>query len=106
MKRLFFHIYEVKVAVNAKKHRETLANIISYANRLYPQVRILEQDKATPPPIRQFRQNSFDSLWSTVSAVPAKFASLWAIANLWQILKHEIEEKQSSYLDELRRQNL
>lgn len=100
-KGFFMHIYQNNANVNSELYQDTLAYFIPYANKLYPDGWILEQDGATPHTAASTR-DYLSGHGIQLLQSPPNSPDLWTIENLWQIFKHEIEKKNPKNLDELR----
>ena len=100
-KGFFMHIYQNNANVNSDLYQDTLAYFIPYANKLYPDGWILEQDGATPHTAASTR-DYLSGHGIQLLQSPPNSPDLWTIENLWQIFKHEIEKKNPKNLDELR----
>ena len=95
----FLHICNNDETVNSIKYQEAFAQFISYANGLYFDGWVMEQDGATPHTSRQNREFLSGNQVQVLQS-PANFPHLWSIENVWQIFKHNVEKKTRN-LDEL-----
>ena len=78
--------------VNAEKYCQIVDEFIPYANRLYPEGWILEQDGATPHTARktmEFFEKNLHLQW------PPNSPDVNPIENVWEILKNAVEQKKS-----------
>ena len=100
-KGFFLHIYQNNANINSVLYQDTLAYFIPYANKLYPDGWILEQDGATPHTAASTR-DYLSGHGIQLLQSPPNSPDLWTIENMRQIFKHEIEKKNPKNLDELR----
>ena len=91
-KGFFMHIYRNNANFNSELYQDTLAYFIPYANKLYPDGWILEQDGATPHTAAS-TQEYLSGHGIQLLQSPPNSPDLWTIENVWQIFKHEIEKK-------------
>ena len=95
------HIYQNIANVNSELYQDTLAYFILYANKLYQDGWMFEQDGATPHTAASTRDYQSGHGIQLLQS-PPNSPDLWTIENVWQIFKHEIEKKNPKNLDELR----
>ena len=100
-KGLFMHIYQHNANVDSELYQDTLAYFIPYANKLYQDGWILEQDGGTPHTAASTRDYLSEHGIQLLQS-PPNSPNLWTIENVWQIFKHEIEKKNPKNLHELR----
>ena len=99
-KGFFMHIYQNNANDNSEFYQDPLVYFIPYANKLYPDSWILEQDGATPHTAASTR-DYLSGHGIQLLQSPPNSPDLWTIETVWQIFKHEIEKKNPKNLDEL-----
>ncbi len=101
-KGFYLHIYENNANVNSSSYQDTLLNFIPFANELFPEGWILQQDGATPHTSTE-TQEFFSKYSIQILQWPPNSPDLSAIENVWQVLKIHVEKKNPQNLNELRR---
>ena len=85
-------ILDGKGTIHSQKYCQFLAEYFPYADALYEEAWILQQDGATP------RTSAKTKKWLSENKIqflqwPPSSADLAPIENVWQILKDEVEKK-------------
>ena len=95
-KGLFFHIYSSDENVNAEKYRETLSSFIPFDHLLTSCILWVGSWKKTAQPriLHTIQTQEFMSDNNAqILQSPPYSPDLWAIENVWQIFKHNVEKK-------------
>ena len=91
-KGFYLHIFENNETINSEKYIDVLRWFLPFANDLYPQGWVLQQDGATPHTSRRAKE------WVTNENVqilqwPSNSPDLSPIENVWNIMKDYVEKK-------------
>ena len=97
----YLKILDGKATIYSQKYCQILAEFVPYADALYEEGQILQQDGATPHTSAKTKnwlsENNIQFLqW------PPSSADLSPIENVWQILKNEVEKKNPKNISDLR----
>ena len=97
----YLKILDGKATIDSQKYCQIVAEFVPYADALYEEAWILQQDGATPHASAKTKnwlsENNIQFLqW------PPSSADLSPIENVWQILKNEVEKKTPKNVPELR----